>query len=150
MLTGKQVQLLRMCSATCISSSFAVDDFWLALIVTNQSQQSLALWCKCLRICVSNWNIKRTETSRSPSPSFRCALVWHFFFADLYVFFCAISGWGSSYFLSVLLSSYSITKHIFMTMNTTCGHILFLFISRANQQLTCVRSTAINDETESF
>lgn len=64
---------------------------------------------------------------------------WHLFFsADLCVFFCAISGWGSSYFLGASLciifffaffySSCFVSRSTFLWLNTTCGHIFFCVV----------------------
>ena len=129
----------------CIESHFIIfsmDDFWLALIVTNQSQQSLALDVDVLEFASQIEILRKLIHFILPSLSlshwlFLCAfgLAFLFFFADLCVFFCAISRMG---FIVFFLCS----RHLFfflpliheahfLWVNTTCGHIFCLF--RAGQ-----------------
>lgn len=129
----------------CIESHFIIfsmDDFWLALIVTNQSQQSLALDVDVLEFASQIEILRKLIHFILPSLSlshwlFLCAFGLAFLF---FLLICASSfalslGWGSSYFFSVLdisSSSFpSFTKHIFYEW-TRLVATFFVCFARAN------------------
>lgn len=156
MLTGKQVHLLLHVQRIAFHHLFCG---WLltSLIVTNQSQQSLALLAdvNVLEFASQIGVLRKLETFRS-TRHFFVALVWRFsvsFFADLCVSSFALSRMGFIVIFSVSLSSCFITKSTFFSsfslwLNTNCGHILFA--SRAYQQLTCVLLPLMMKENFSY